>query len=239
MPPPVRSPERSSAVSAKPARPPGMPAHTASAAKRAFSATWAPGQRQGHGVAPAGVEVGRDLQRGRRRLAPHRRDAHPVGTLLRQLNAVEARHGVGAEVARAADLVEQLRRHRPDRDHAARPGVLGDHRRAVRVQLGQGEADALPARHLLEEGVVPAAALGAALNDVPRHHRAGDGVEVAVGPAERVQRRPDDQGGIGDPARSPPPARRRPARRRSAGPAGRRSPSPRAHRPEAPRRCRG
>ncbi len=42
MPPPVRSPERSSAVSAKAARPPGMPAHTASAANRAFSATRAP-----------------------------------------------------------------------------------------------------------------------------------------------------------------------------------------------------
>ena len=42
MPPPVRSPVSSSAVSAKAARPPGMPAHTASAAKRAFSATWAP-----------------------------------------------------------------------------------------------------------------------------------------------------------------------------------------------------
>ena len=49
------------------------------------------------------------------------------------------------------------------------------------------------ARHVLEEGVVPAAALGAALNDVPRHHGAGDGVEVVVGPTERVQRRPDDQ----------------------------------------------
>ena len=42
MPPPVRSPERSSAVSSNAPRPPGMPAHTASAAKRAFSATWAP-----------------------------------------------------------------------------------------------------------------------------------------------------------------------------------------------------
>ena len=42
MPPPVRSPERSSADSAKAARPSGMPAHTASAAKRALSATWAP-----------------------------------------------------------------------------------------------------------------------------------------------------------------------------------------------------
>ena len=42
MPLPVRSPERSSAVSAKPSRPPGMPAHTVSAAKRAFSAGCAP-----------------------------------------------------------------------------------------------------------------------------------------------------------------------------------------------------
>ena len=123
------------------------------------------------------------------------------GTLLRQLNGVEPGDGVGAEVARAPDLVEQLRRHRPHGHHAAGPGVLGDHRRAVGVQLGQREADALPVRHLLEEGVVPAAALGAALDDVARHHRAGDGVEVVVGPAEGVQRRA-----------------RPPGRRRSPGP---------------------
>ena len=42
MPPPLRSPERSSAVSAKAARPPGIPAHTVAAANRAFSTAWAP-----------------------------------------------------------------------------------------------------------------------------------------------------------------------------------------------------
>ena len=72
------------------------------------------GQGERHGVAPAGVEVGRHLQRGGRRLASHRSDPHPVGTLLRQRNGVEPGDGVGAEVARAPDLVEQLRRHRPD-----------------------------------------------------------------------------------------------------------------------------
>ncbi len=42
MPPPVRSPERSSAVSAKASRPPGTPSQTVSAAKRAFSTGCAP-----------------------------------------------------------------------------------------------------------------------------------------------------------------------------------------------------
>ena len=59
----------------------------------------------------------------------------------------------------------------------------------------------VPVRHLLEEGIVPATALRATFDDVARHHCAGNGVEVAVGPAERVQRRPDHQGGIGHPTR--------------------------------------
>ena len=79
--------------------------------------------------------------------------------------------------------------------------MLGDHRRTVRVHFGEREADPLPVRHLLEEGVVPAAALGTALDDVTRHDCTGDGVDVVVGPAERVQRGPDHQGGIGHPAR--------------------------------------
>ncbi len=64
-----------------------------------------------------------------------------------------------------------------------------------------GKPDPLAVRHLLEEGIVAAAALGAALNDMTRHDRAGDGVEVGVGPPEGVQGRPDDQRGVGDPAR--------------------------------------
>ena len=42
MPSPLRSPERSSDVSENDARPAGMPAHTVSAAKRAFCSTSAP-----------------------------------------------------------------------------------------------------------------------------------------------------------------------------------------------------
>ena len=159
------------------------------------------GHGERHGVAPARIEVGRHLQGGRRRLPAHAPDPHPVGPVLCELDGVEAGHRVGAQVARAPDLVEQLRGDRPDRHRAACPGMLGDHRRAVGVHLGDGKADPLAIGHLLEEGVVAAAALGAALDDVAGHHRARDGVEVGVGPPEGVQGRPDDQRGVGDPAR--------------------------------------
>ena len=159
-----------------------------------------PRQGQGHGVAPPPVEVGRHLERRRRRLAPHAADPHPVRAVLGQLDAVEARHGVRAEVARAADLVEQLRRHRSHRDGAPGPRVLGHHRAPVGVHLGDGEADPLSPWDLVEEGVVAAAALRPALNDVARHHRAGDGVELVVLPPEGVQRRAHDEGGVGHPA---------------------------------------
>ena len=160
-----------------------------------------PRERERHRVAPAGVEVRRHLQRRRGRLAPHARDAHPVRSHLGQLDRVEARHGIRAQVAGTGDLVEQLRRHRADRHRPAGAGVLGDDRRTVRVQLGQRETDPVAPGNLLEEGVVPAAALCPALDHVAGHDGARDGVEIAVIPAEGVQRRPHRERGIGDASR--------------------------------------
>ena len=60
-----------------------------------------------------------------------------------------------------------------------------------------GKPGMLEAGDLGEEGVVAAGGLGAALDDVPGHHRAGQ--PVPVGPAASRGARPPD----------PPPARRR------------------------------
>ena len=65
--------------------------------------------------------------------------------------------------------------------------MLGDHRRAVPVHLHDGKTDPLAIGHLLEEGVVAAAALGAALDHMAGHDGTGDGVEVGIGPSEGVQ----------------------------------------------------
>ena len=145
------------------------------------------GQRERHGIAPTRVEIGRYLQGGRRRLPAHSTDPHPVRPGLCELDGVEAGHGVRAEVAPAPDLVEQLGGDRPDRHGATCPRMLGDHRRAVPVHLRDGKADPFSMGHLLEEGVVAAAALGAALDHMAGHDGTGDGVEVGVGPSEGVQ----------------------------------------------------
>ena len=224
MPPPVRSPERSSAVSANAPRPPGIPDHTASAAKRAFSATWAPVSANVMELRqpPWRLAVTLRVDGGGSPRTP--RDAHPVGPVRGERNGVEPGHGVGAQVARAADLVEELCGHGPHRHRAARPRVLGDHRGPVRMHLGQREADPFPVRHLLEEGVVAAAALGAALDHVAGHHCPGDGVEIVVRPAEGVQGRTDDEGGVGHAARDDHLRAGLRARRRSGAPGGRRWP---------------
>ncbi len=201
MPPPLRSPERSSAVSANAARPPGMPAQTVAAAKRAFASTSAPVNASVIALRqPASrLAVTFSVGGGASPRTPVMRTRSGPSWVER--DGVEARDGVGAQVARAGDLVEQLGRDSADGDDASAPGVLGDDRGPVGAHLGQREADALPARDLFEEGVVPAAALRAALNDVARHHSAGNGVEVGVLPPEGVQGRPDHQGGISHPAR--------------------------------------
>ncbi len=98
------------------------------------------GQHERHRVAEAADAVQRHLQGGRRRLAPHAVDAHPVGAVGRQLDAVHPQRHIGIRVARTGDLVEQLCGDGVDADQAAGPGMLGDHRRSVRVDLGQRES---------------------------------------------------------------------------------------------------
>ena len=67
--------------------------------------------------------------------------------------------------------------------------MLGDDRGAVRVQLGEGEANPAGVGDLLEERVVAAATLRPALNDMAGHHRTRNGVVVLVGPPECMERR--------------------------------------------------
>ena len=137
-----------------------------------------PGEADAHVVAEAAGPVDADLEGRRRRLALDAVHAHPVGSHLLELDRVEARRHVRAEVLGPADLVEQLRRDGADGDLAAGSVVLADHRRAVRRDLGPREADPLHAGDLGEEGVVAAGGLGAALDHVARRHRAGQGVPV-------------------------------------------------------------
>ncbi len=67
-------------------------------------------------------------------------DPHPVGAVGGQLDAVHPGGRVRVGVARAGDLVEQLRGDGVDADQPAGAGVLGDHRRSVGVDFGQREA---------------------------------------------------------------------------------------------------
>jgi hypothetical protein len=69
--------------------------------------------------------------------------------------------------------------------------VLGDDGGAIRVELCEGEADPAGAGDLLEEGVVAAATLRPALNNMAGHHGTRDGVMILVGPPERMERRAD------------------------------------------------
>jgi hypothetical protein len=69
---------------------------------------------------------------------------------------------------------------------------------AVGIHLGDREAGALDGRDLLEEGVVPARALRAALDDVTCHHGGRQLVPVVARPAELPGGRSDDHGRVGD-----------------------------------------
>ena len=100
MPPPVRSPLRSSAVSANAPRPPGIPATPLPPRSAPFSTTRAP-VTGASWVAPARVQVRRHLERRRRRLAAHAGDAHSVHARPPPARACQARHGVGAQVLRS------------------------------------------------------------------------------------------------------------------------------------------
>ena len=129
------------------------------------------GQCDGDVVAVPADRVGRNLQRRRRRLAHHARDGDPVAGQLLEPDRVEASGHVGSEVARAADLVQQLRGDRPDRDLATGGVVLADHRRTVGGHVGPREADVFDAGHLGEERVVAARGLTRALDHVTGDHR--------------------------------------------------------------------
>ncbi len=81
------------------------------------------------------------------------------------------------------------------------PVVLGDHGGPVGGDLGEGEPERpLVARQLEEAGEVAAGRLRAALEDVPGDRGAGQGVVRRRCPAEVRDRRPDDQGCVGDPS---------------------------------------
>ncbi len=73
-----------------------------------------------------------DLQRRRRRFAAHAADAHPVGTVVGELDRVEAGRHVRPGIPGAGDLVEQLRGDGLAGDGAAGAGMLGDHARCRR-----------------------------------------------------------------------------------------------------------
>ena len=163
------------------------------------------GEHELHAVAEAPDVVDRHLQLRRRRLALHAGDAYAVLAVLGELDAVEEHGGVGAEVPLGLDLVDELRGDGVEGDGSAGAGVLGDDRRSVGVQLGDGEPERL--RPLLrgqrpEAREVAAGGVGAALDDVPGDHRAGDlvvGRPVGL-PAVRGHARADHEAGIGDAA---------------------------------------
>ena len=140
------------------------------------------GERDVDLAAVAAQLVGGHLESGRGRLAPHRVDPHPVTSGLGQPDRVEAGGDVGAQVAGRIDLVEQLRGDRPHGDLAAGAVVLAYDRRAVGRDLGPREAGPVHALHFGEERVVAAGGLGAALDDVPGRHRAGQDVPVVDRP---------------------------------------------------------
>ena len=161
------------------------------------------GQHERHRVTEAADAVQRHLVRGWRRLAGHAADPHPVGAVIGQRNGVHPGGGIGVGVSRAGDLVEQLRGDGVDADQAAGAGVLGDHRRAVGVDLGQGETGVEQARdrwNFGKEREIAAGGLDAAFDDVAGDHGAGQAVVVGPGPAEVRGRGPDGHRRIGHPA---------------------------------------
>ena len=106
-----------------------------------------PGEHEGHRVAPTAQQVEADLHVGRGRAAPDCREIRTrSGPCWSTRDGVEAGHHVGVGVVGAGDLVEELGGDRAHRHLAAGARVLGDHRRAVRGHLGDGEAGMLERR---------------------------------------------------------------------------------------------
>jgi hypothetical protein len=159
-----------------------------------------PGEHERRPVAEAAERVDRHLELRWWRLAPDAVDPDPVGSLLGEPDRVEAGGDVGVEVPGAAELVEQLGRDRADADAPAGAGVLRDDAGPVTCELRDREADVLEVRDLLEERVVAAGRLRAALDHVPGDDRAGQRVPVVALPAEAPDPRADHQARVGDPA---------------------------------------
>ena len=89
------------------------------------------GQAEREGVAIAAEVVDADLQVLGRRLTADHADGHAVGAVVPEGDGVEAGHDVRVDVARAPDLVQELRGDRADVDPTARARVLRDDRRTV------------------------------------------------------------------------------------------------------------
>ncbi len=157
------------------------------------------GQDHRHRAAVAAEHVQRDLQgvRGRAALRAGQRDPVPAGLLESQ--GVEVRDDIGIEVRGVADLVEQLSGDGADRHDPAGARVLGDDAAAVGGDLGDGEAGVAAFGDLVEEAVVAAGGLRAALDDVPGGDGAGQGLPVVAAPAVPPGGGADDQAGVGDP----------------------------------------
>ena len=115
--------------------------------------------------------------------------------------AVDPQRDVGVGVARAADLVEQLRGHGVDADQPAGAGVLGDDRRPVGVDLGEREA-----RRRTRSGTsvknakLPPVAWVPHSMTWPAATAPGERVVVGAAPAEVGGGGPDDHRRVGDPA---------------------------------------
>ncbi len=143
-----------------------------------------PREHEGHAVPVAAEVVEAQLGVGGRRLALDPGDSHAVGPVRRQADRIEARGDVRIEIARAADLVEELGRDGADGHEAARLRVLGDDELARGLHLGQGKPDPRVGGDFLEEGVVAAAALRAAFEDMAADDARGKPVPVVALPAE-------------------------------------------------------
>ncbi len=167
--------------------------------QRRFLFDLEPGQDEGHRVAPPAEQVDRDLQVARCGPARRPRDAHPVLGNFFEVDRVEAGDDVGVRVLGPGDLVEQLRGHRADRDRSAGARMLGDHRRTVCRDLGDGETGVFEIGNLGEEGVIATGRLCAALDHVTGDDRAGQPVPVARLPPVVPGRRPDDERRVGHP----------------------------------------
>src|SRR5690606_568623 len=95
-----------------------------------------------------------DLGRFRRRLPDDTADGYPIRLELFQCDAVEAGRHIRVQVARSADLVDQLGGHGSDAHRASSARMLRDHAAPVLGDLCDGEAWAREVSYLPERGVV-------------------------------------------------------------------------------------